>query len=517
MDAACAFFTSHLKEIYFLYGLAFFVMGIAVWLEASRSDAFPPVRALSFLAAFGLIHGSHEWVEMFQLMAPDPPISSFHIFRLVALVISFVLLIEFGLRLLAMNDKRSIWQIGRWVILTVFFGGLVLVWAVWGMGKDVWAAADAWCRYSLAVPGAVLAAIGLFKQSRRLTHQQRGVSRDMLVTGLAFLSYGIPGQVFVGPSPLPPSTVLNTVLFMETFHFPIQLLRAVLATTAAVFTVRALRLFEMERQHRISELNQARAEAQQRLTEEMTEREKLRQELLRHAVLAQEEERQHIARELHDEAAQAMTALSWKLAAVEQVLPNSHSKGHKEIQKRVGELRQLTEQIMNNLRQLTTRLRPAVLDELGLVPALIAHADACSDRFPFVVNVEITGQRRRLLSEIETTLYRIAQEALTNVAKHAQATRASINLHFDEQEVTLSIGDDGIGMDVEIAQQAAACGRGWGVAGICERVQLVNGTLKIHSTPGNGTILDVRVPIPYPLLSSEEENLREHDPVTVGG
>ena len=106
--------------------------------------------------------------------------------------------------------------------------------------------------------------------------------------------------------------------------------------------------------------------------------------------------------------------------------------------------------------------------------------------------------RRRLPSEIETTLYRIAQEALTNVAKHAQATRASIQLHFDEHEITLSINDNGVGMDVEIAQRAATCGKGWGLAGISERVQLVAGTLDIHSAPGNGTVLNVRVPIPPP-------------------
>jgi signal transduction histidine kinase len=325
----------------------------------------------------------------------------------------------------------------------------------------------------------------------------------MLIVGLAFLLYGVPGQVFVGLSPLPPSTVLNSALFMEKLHFPVQLLRAVMAGTVAIFTARTLRLFELERQRQMNELSQARAEAQRRLTEEMAERERLQRELLRQAVLTQEEERQHIARELHDEASQAMTALSWKLAAVEQVLPNSHSEGHAEIHKRIGELRQLTVQVMNNLRQLTTRLRPAVLDELGLVPALIAYADDCSSHFPFIVDVEVTGQRRRLPSEIETTLYRIAQEALTNVAKHAQATRASIQLHFDEHEITLDISDNGVGMDVEAAQRAAACGEGWGLAGISERVQLVAGTLDIHSALGNGTALNVRVPPPPP----EEETI----------
>ncbi len=495
MDATCAFFTSHLKEIYFLYGLAFFILGVAVWLESSRSSAMPPARTLPFLAAFGTIHGGHEWVEMFQLMKTDPPSLFSQGFRLLVLIVSFVLLTEFGLRLLALENNRRGWQIARGALLAVFLGGMVLVWAVWGTDADVWAAADAWCRYVLAVPGAVLAAMGLFKQSCRLVHQQLQISRDMFIVGLAFLLYGVPGQLFVGRSPLPPSTVLNSALFMETLHFPVQLFRSVMASVIAIFTVRALRLFEIERQRQLDRLHQTRAEAQQQLAEEMAERERLRRELLHQTVLAQEEERQHIARELHDEASQAMTAISWKLAAVEQALPNSHNIGHKAVHKHVGELRQLTQQVMNNLRQLTRRLRPSVLDELGLVPALIAHADECSARFPFVVDVEVTGQRRRLPSEIETTLYRITQEALTNVAKHAQAAHANVQLHFEnEHRVTLNVSDDGVGMDVENAMRAAQ-GKGWGLVGIRERVQLVEGSLDIRSTPGDGTTLDVRIPI----------------------
>jgi signal transduction histidine kinase len=166
---------------------------------------------------------------------------------------------------------------------------------------------------------------------------------------------------------------------------------------------------------------------------------------------------------------------------------------------------------MNNLRQLTTRLRPAVLDELGLVPALIAYGDDCSSRYPFSIDVVITGQRRRLPSEIETTLYRIAQEALTNIAKHAQATRARIQLHFELREVTLHIADDGMGMDVETAQRAAACGKGWGLAGICERVELAEGRLDIESSPDAGTQLSVWIPSP-PLSNPIEEYEETHAP-----
>ncbi len=506
MDVFCAFFSSHMVVVYFFYGLGFFVTGLAVWLEASRRPALPLAQELTLLAAFGIIHGAHEWVEMFQLIAQGTSMLFSQSPRLFILAISFILLTEFGLQTLSRDGWRH-WTTMRWPILAIFLVGEGIVWLTWGGTGDWLAAADAWCRYSLAVPGAVLAAAGFFKQSRRLAQRELEIAHDMFFTGLAFLLYGFPGQAFVGPSSLPPSNWVNSVWFMDTFHFPIQLLRTVTACTVAIFTVRALRLFEIERQRQMDELARCRAEAQQRLDQERVERERLHTELLRQTVLTQEEERQHIARELHDETGQAMTAMSWKLAAVEDALPPSTNDTHQQVRRRIEDLRLLTEQVMNNLRRLTKRLRPAVLDELGLVPALITYADDCSDRYPFAVHAQISGQRRRLPSDIETTLYRIAQEALTNVAKHAQASRATIALNFDAEGVTLTVADDGVGVNVENARQAAARGHGWGLAGIYERVQLAHGSLDIHAPPGQGTQLTVWVPSPFPCPYEDEAAL----------
>ncbi|MEE8389186.1 MAG: sensor histidine kinase [Anaerolineae bacterium] len=501
-------FTTYLIPIHFLYGLAFFTMGVAVWLEASRPSTLPLARTLPFLAAFGVLHGAHGWVEMFYLMAPDPLGPLPHLLRLLVLAASFILLIEFGVQLLVVDSERP-WQRGRWAILAVFLAGMGLIWATWGTEVDAAiAAVEVWCRYSLAVPGAMLAAAGLLRQSHHLaiqwnTHgtvrQQTAISRDLLVVGLAFLLYGISGQIFVNPSPLPPSTVVNSTLFLQIFHFPVHLPGTVMAGLTAIFVVRALRIFELERQRRMEKLNQARLEAQQRLAEEMVERETLRRELFRQTVQA--EERRRIARELHDEAGQALTAIAWELTAVEKALYDSSD----EARDRIGKLRRLTDRAMSDLRQLTGRLRPAALDELGLVPALISYADDCSARFPFVVDVEVNGQRRRLPPEIENMLYRIAQEAITNVAKHAQATHASIHLHFDEQGVGLSVTDDGVGIDVDTAR-----GRGWGLAGVYERIQMVEGRVDISSTPDTGTDLSVWIP------TTKKEEVHETDPVTAG-
>jgi signal transduction histidine kinase len=495
MDPFCAFFTSHLTEIYFLYGLAFFVTGIVVWLEASRSPTLPLTRTLPFLAAFGITHGVHEWMEMFARLASGEIGTPARILRLFVLIISFIPLVEFGLRLLTMYSRQR-WRWVRWAMLAVFLGGLTIMWAYWNTDGTWIIVIDVWSRYSLAMPGAILSALGLFKHKSRTRHQPFGVSRDLTIVGLAFFLYGVPGQIFVTPSPLPPSNVVNSQLFMHYLHFPVQLLRTITAMLIALFVVRSVRLFQRQRQRQVDKLNQERLEAQRRLTEEMAEREALRREIFHQTVQAQEEERQHIARELHDEAGQALTAISYELAALEEALPPTNPEHHDAVRERTTTLRRLTENVLDNLQRLTNRLRPTMLDELGLVPALIAYTDECSERFPFNVDIDVTGPRRRLTPEIETTLYRIVQEGLTNVARHAEASHAWVKLHFDQHRVVLHILDDGVGIDLETIQDAAICGHGWGLAGICERVELLGGDLDIQSSPGEGANLCISIPTP---------------------
>ncbi|MGD2144524.1 MAG: sensor histidine kinase [Anaerolineae bacterium] len=500
MDPICAFFSSHLIEIYFFYGLAFFITGVVVSLEASRHSSLSLAQTLPFLAAFGLLHGTHEWLEMFEKMAAEPVGAVPRLFRLSVLIVSFTPLVEFGLRLGALTGNKR-WRMARWIILAIFLGGAGLIMLRWGHeGRQTWIPAlDGWCRYSLAVPGAVLAAIGLLGYASGVTGIRGSMPCDLKVVALAFLLYGVPGQVFVGASVLPPSTVINSSLFMETLHFPVQLLRTLMATLVVIFMGRGVRCFERERQRRVKELNQDRLEAQRRLTEEMAERKQLQRELLHRTVRAQEEERRHIARELHDETAQALTALSLGLAEVEQAVGEDTMAASS----RLAALRELVDDIMRKVNQLTTRLRPTMLDDLGLIPALITYADTLGRHLPFTVDVEVTGDRRRLPSELETTLYRIVQESLTNVARHAQAEHAWVHLDLGPREATLAVYDDGIGMSADRVEEATAQGEGWGLAGLHERAALLGGDVRIRSEPGAGTQIEARIPIPESPLPEE--------------
>ena len=491
--AICDFFFANMAKVHFAYGLAFFLIGVVAALEATRDSELELVSALPYLAGFGLLHGFHEWLEMFETLAGPATSLAPRILRLVTLILSFVPLAEFGLRLGDLTGSRR-WKVARCLLVGIFLGGTGIILFRWGdVGPHAWIPAlDAWSRYSLAVPGSVLAAIGLYGYTSASRVGEARFSCDFQLVALALLLYGIPGQTLVDPSPLPPSTLINSETFMATLHLPIQLFRTVLAVLMLTFTTRGVRCFERERRRRLEKLSRDRLEAQRQLTEEMSQCRQLQRELLRRTVQAQEEERRYIARELHDETAQALTALSLGLGSAEEAVKTRPEDARRQLE----QLRGLVDGMMRRLNRLTTRLRPTVLDDLGLIPALITYADHSARHLPFALDVEVTGERRRLPSEIETNLYRIAQESLTNVARHADADRAVVQLKLDRDEAILRVRDNGVGMSPERADKAATRGEGWGLAGIEERAALLEGDVQIHSEPGQGTEIEVRIPIP---------------------
>ena len=228
-----------------------------------------------------------------------------------------------------------------------------------------------------------------------------------------------------------------------------------------------------------------------RLYQQVQEREMVRGELLRRSVQVQEEERKRIARELHDGIGQIFTALALGLSGVEETMPRDPALARKQI----GNLKDMAVRAISELRQLVADLRPAQLDDLGLVPALHWLTDEWRDRLHMDVRVQITGQRRRLSPELETVLFRITQEALTNVAKYANAQHTEVKLAFGNDQVELNIEDNGRGMTPEQMNRRQVRHQGWGLAGIQERAALVGGTFSIDSAPGRGTRLTVHIPL----------------------
>lgn len=206
---------------------------------------------------------------------------------------------------------------------------------------------------------------------------------------------------------------------------------------------------------------------------------------------AMEQERKRIARELHDETSQVLTSLLISLAVLEESITTQEARD------RIAETRRLAHQTLRAIRNMSIDLRPSALDDLGLLPALRWYVKEYQQKFSIAVDFQATGLKERLPAEMETVLYRIIQESLTNVARHAHAHKVSITLKEDTESVYATISDDGSGFDAEQLQKEPGPGqeRGWGLVGMHERAHLLNGSLTIHSRFGKGTTIHVRIPL----------------------
>ena len=205
---------------------------------------------------------------------------------------------------------------------------------------------------------------------------------------------------------------------------------------------------------------------------------------LQRVVTAQEAERRRLARELHDETGQALTSILLGLRAVEEAQTDEQRRDA------VDGVRELVRTTLQDVRQLAVELRPTALDDFGLVAALERLTHTFSESTGIQLDLESSMPPERLPAETETALYRIVQEALTNIVKHARASRVSILLARKPTTVTVVIEDDGVGFDI-----ASARPDGLGLLGMRERVALLGGRMAIESTPGAGTTCLVEVPL----------------------
>jgi signal transduction histidine kinase len=705
MNPITAFLVRNIITVFFFYGLAFFTLGSALALTARRASRFRFVRAIPALAAFGIIHGTHEWYEMFQKIAGvstgHVPGTLEEVARLLLLGASFIALSAFGLLLLrpTEEDHRAV-TIPIAVMALLWLGGTAIASLVLETPfAETLILADVLARYGLAIPAALLGAWALMVQQR--TFREYGMpqfGRDLVWCAAALFLYGVVGQVFVRPSPLFLSQFLNSNHFLEWFGIPVQLFRAVMATTLTFFMVRALNAFELESQRQLDDANEARLtaqaqalEAERRSTREMEslneqlqlkthelslllnlsnllaapmglqerlynvleniveslsfpeagvillisrqtgslqerawigfaapgeadpdkqrqlaielgrrcvergqvvcrhrdgsmidfaardelgrsrckfhhspvlyialpltaqrqvigsivlgqtdwdrlqdlstdefsiilsaaqqlglsienarlyqaaqEREKRLGELLHQVVEAQEMERQRIARELHDATGQSLTAVALGLRGVESTLAADPSKAIDQLE----ELKVYSTDALGELRHIIADLRPSQLDDLGLVAALQWYVQEFEKRYGVSADFILEGERQRLPQEYEIVLFRIAQEALTNIGKHAHATQASVRLQFEPGQISLRIWDDGRGFDPEqVLQQRRPAG--WGLLGMQERAFLLGGEFQVESDPVEGTWIQVTAP-----LLVEVENVE--DPSAAG-
>lgn len=315
---------------------------------------------------------------------------------------------------------------------------------------------------------AGIARIGISDVSVRRT--VNSITGQLLLTTLLVSAIGVTA-----------ATALTWVLTRPI----LQLVQAAQAVGQSDFTQRVTRWANDEIGD-LSDAFNAMTEQLELAAKERTERDQLRVKYVSGVIAAQEEERKRIARELHDSTSQTLTSLLIGLRTL------SDSCEYPEIRTHAEELRSIAAKTLDEVHTLAFQLRPSVLDDLGLPEALQRHIADCRRRYNFNIDLAINGLEQRLPTDIETALYRITQEALTNISRHAKAETASVCVERRENKVIAIIDDDGRGFDLQAIDQSNGH---LGLYGIRERVELLAGNLEIESAPEMGTSLFIEIPL----------------------
>ncbi len=228
-----------------------------------------------------------------------------------------------------------------------------------------------------------------------------------------------------------------------------------------------------------------------RLWEELKEKERVRSELLQKVITAQEEERQRIARELHDEMAQGLTALIMGLGRLEQAVPDMPMA----TAGLVDSVKAFASRALNDTRRLILDLRPPVLDDLGLIPAVRMLAESRLEDRGVAVSITTDGMDDNLPAHLKVTIFRVLQEAINNCARHSQAKNVRIRMRADGERLQAWVEDDGVGFDLASTMRSAEGKAAVGILGMKERASLLGGNLEIQTQPGAGTTIMLDIPL----------------------
>jgi signal transduction histidine kinase len=229
----------------------------------------------------------------------------------------------------------------------------------------------------------------------------------------------------------------------------------------------------------------------ERLNEELSRKETVRGQLLVKLITAQEEERKRVARDLHDQLGQALSAMTLGMEAAENALPPELDT----LRKRLLQAKALATRALEQTHAMILDLRPVALDDLGLIAAMRSYAEEHLAPRGMAVQVMVRGAPRRLPPALEIALFRIVQEAINNIANHSAAQNVQLTLDLRDTRVQVTVQDDGRGFDPTAVFDSSDGGRGFGLLGMQERAELAEGTFQLDSQPGRGTRIVISIPV----------------------
>ncbi len=473
--------------VFFAYGLASFAMGLVIVVELRRAARSPLSVALRWLAAFGVLHGTAQWVLMAQLIETggvtvEGSIVMRGLFLLLS-ALSAVALLVFGVRLLAGTSGRLRWlRWLPWALIGLWVVGVLLPQATAGAEAVMpserlcldchsdaaaayvnasrgWVAGfDIALRYLLFVPAALLAAAGLGMQGLRFRSLGLpGAARESGGAALTLVASGIVTGAIVPPGPYLPASVVNYATVTARIGFAPQFLWILAACVLAVFVVRMLGVFEVERRQQLEA-----------------------------AVI---EERERIGREMHDGLAQALGYVEMRSSVADELLERNDVASAREV---IASIETAADEAYEDVRASILELRSSDVAERGLRPCIEEYCEKFALATGVAVAVDVADLGRRQLSPlVELQLIRIVQEALANVRKHAHAKHAGVRLRWEADAFVVAVSDDGRGFAPEATQRPGAR---FGLHTMRERAQGLGGSLRIETAPGRGTTIEATIP-----------------------
>ncbi len=456
------FFVQNQPIFEFIYGLSFFVMGLAIALQSRSSSRLELARSLAWLATFGITHSLYVWGEYFspvqEAYLSTSGIEILHVFHLLMLSISFGCLLEFGVVLLR-PLKRGQWlqwvTLG-WLAFYVIFALLILPNILQDL--PLWHhIAEALARYTIGLPGGLVAAYGLREQTYRHISPLNAphIVTMLRAAGITLAIYAIFGGLFPPPVPFFPGNVLNTDTFELAVGIPLLVFLSFLGLILVVTIIRALEIFDMETEGRIEAMEQKQ-------------------------ILAAERER--IARELHDNTIQAAYSAGLLIDSARK-LTEPESQIASRLDKALLALNEVIGDLRRNLGEL--RSQPS---GLSLANALRRLTDDPRFRSFVDISLDMELPETELLSPQDTDhVLAIVNEALSNVVRHAGARQVKISAQQVENMLRLTIQDDGTGL-AEDRQN------GYGLRNMDERARLLGGQLNLQSENNKGTCVILEIP-----------------------
>lgn len=459
------FFQTNRTIVFFVYGQAFFVLGLAVALQSRKHSQIALAKHLGWLAVFGVVHGVYEWAAVFiPIQETYLSVDAVNLLRLLQLAleaISFFALFQFGVELIALQARKSL----RFVPTILFGVWLAAIIALQMLGNlsftEFRNIGDAFARYLIGVPGAMVAAIGLWQQARAVNQMDLArIARYFRGAAIAFAAYAL--AAFVAPrGNFFPASFFNYDLLLTTIGVPAAIFRAACGIAIAYLIIRGLEIFDVEAERRLEDALQARAVAS---------------------------DRERIGRELHDGIIQSLYGAGLTLEDAALTIDEDAARAKQKIASVIDALNRTIRDIRAYIVNLRSEVKP--MDWQSRLADLVRLF-----RLQTLINTElkIDGAPRDGLDGTQCSeMLAIAREALINARKHARASRVEVKVIYRPTELELAIADNGNGFAPDAKRNAN--GEHQGIRNMQERARLIGGKLEIDAAAGRGTTVRLIVP-----------------------